>query len=258
MEHFYFFILLGTLVGIFGTLVGAGGGFILMPIFFFLYPDTSSEQLTAISLAVVCCNAFSGSIIYGMKKRIDYRSGILFALASIPGAILGAMTISYFPRHVFDPIFAVFLLSVSLYLIFRPVHRNEHRPHSTNAYNLYLGLMISAVVGFLSSLLGIGGGVIHVPALVHLLGFSVHAATATSHFILAIMTFIATVVHVFQGDLQLTDPRVLLLAPSVAIGAQIGARLSQKIHGQWIMRGLAVALILVSLRILARYLGYML
>ena len=57
----------------------------------------------------------------------------------------------------------------------------------------------SVVVGFLSSFLGIGGGVVHVPLLVAVLGFPTHVATATSHFVLAIMALVATITHVVSG-----------------------------------------------------------
>ena len=81
---------LGFAVGTYGTLIGAGGGFVLMPILLLIYPDDSPELLTSISLAVVFFNTLSGSEAYGIMKRIDYKSGLLFAGAAIPGAVFGA------------------------------------------------------------------------------------------------------------------------------------------------------------------------
>ena len=81
---------LGMAVGAFGTLVGAGGGFILVPVLLLLYPDEDPKTLTATSLLVVLLNAVSGSIAYGRQKRIDYHSGKWFALATLPGAVGGA------------------------------------------------------------------------------------------------------------------------------------------------------------------------
>lgn len=85
--------LLGVGVGAFGTLVGAGGGFILTPILLLLYPHDSAQTLTAISLAVVFFNAVSGSIAYQRQRRIDLRSGGIFALATLPGAVGGALLV---------------------------------------------------------------------------------------------------------------------------------------------------------------------
>jgi hypothetical protein len=98
--------------------------------------------------------------------------------------------------------------------------------------------------------LGIGGGIIHVPALVHILNFPVHIATATSHFILAIMALTGTGVHIFVGTFHHGIRRTIALAIGVLIGAQLGASLSNRVGGVWIIRGLAIALGLVGIRIL--------
>ncbi|MFH1092506.1 MAG: TSUP family transporter [Pseudomonadota bacterium] len=81
------------------------------------------------------------------------------------------------------------------------------------------------------------------------MNFPVHVATATSHFILAIMALTGTVVHILLGGFNHGVHRTIALAIGVVIGAQIGARLSEKIQGGWIIRSLAIALGLVGLRI---------
>jgi uncharacterized membrane protein YfcA len=101
-SEYYWLILLGVAVGLYGTLIGAGGGFVLMPILLLLHPKISPEHLTAISLAVVFFNALAGSESYAMMKRIDYKSGLMFAAATVPGAIIGALSTSYVPRHLFN------------------------------------------------------------------------------------------------------------------------------------------------------------
>ena len=270
MPHPILLVLLGFGVGTFGTLVGAGGGFILMPVFFLIYPERSAEELTAISLAVVFLNALSGTIAYARKGRVDYRSGLIFVAASVPGAILGALTTGFLSRKVFDPIFAVLLMVVGIYLFLRP-ERGKKGGHDapgthstypvrtltekdgtthTLSFSMRLGVGISAVVGYVSSFLGIGGGIIHVPAMVQLLNFPVHIATATSHFILAFMTLIATLVHLWNGSLKSGLQEVLFLGPGVVLGAQVGAKLSARVKGNSIVRGLALALVLVALRLL--------
>jgi len=90
-KSYFELIAFGFGMGVYGTLIGAGGGFVLMPLLVLLDPPQNPERLTSISLAVVFFNAVSGSEAYAHMKRIDYRSGIIFALAMIPGAILGAI-----------------------------------------------------------------------------------------------------------------------------------------------------------------------
>src|SRR5689334_2613615 len=94
--------LLGIAIGAFGTLIGAGGGFLLVPTLALLYPQDPPELIASISLAVVFFNALSGSISYARMKRIDYRAGLAFSAASIPGAILGARTTAAIDRSTFD------------------------------------------------------------------------------------------------------------------------------------------------------------
>ncbi len=258
---------LGFFIGACGTLIGAGGGFVLMPLLLLLYPDESPEMITGISLAVVFFNALSGSMAYGRMRRIDYKSGFLFSAAAIPGAILGALTTAYISRRLFDLIFGVLMIGASAFLLLRPnrikeVKRDNPIYHLTRnlveasganhtySYNPLVGVGLSLFVGYISSLLGIGGGIIHVPALVHLLNFPVHIATATSHFILAFMAMTGTTVHVATGVFSHGVRRTISLAIGVLLGAQLGARLSIHVHGNWIIRGLAIALGFVGIRIL--------
>jgi uncharacterized membrane protein YfcA len=268
-EAYLGFIALGFAVGAYGTLIGAGGGFVLMPILLLLFPDKSPELLTSISLAVVCLNALSGSGAYAFMRRIDYKSGLIFAAATVPGAILGAVNTSGVPRRLFDAIFGILLLAASVFLNLRPnladhgrqvYHPDKHQMvrHLVEAdgvqfdyaFNPWTGIVLSLFVGYVSSFLGIGGGIIHVPALVYFLNFPIHVATATSHFILVIMALTGTLVHIMNGTFGHGVHHMASLAIGVMLGAQVGARLSQYLKGTWIIRSLAVALGLVGLRIL--------
>lgn len=265
--EYWWLIPLAVALGGYGTLIGAGGGFVLMPILVLLYPDENRDVLASVSLAVVFFNAFSGSVAYARMKRIDYRSGMLFAAATVPGAVLGALVTSHLHRGLFDGILGGTLIAGSLFLFLRPRPSDRGRtsePHGhvvrtlvdgdgtehRYTYNPILGVALSLVVGFASSLLGVGGGFIHVPILVYLLSFPVHVATATSHFVLAAMALAGTIVHILNGGFTHGVFRTIYLAVGVVVGAQFGAALSTRIHGRWIIRGLALALALVGLRIL--------
>lgn len=256
---------LGFVLGTFGTLIGAGGGFVLVPLLLLLYPTEKPDVITAISLAVVFLNSFSGSIAYASMKRIDYKSGIIFSLATVPGAILGALGTAYIPRKQFDELFGVLMILGSMFLVIRPISSTPRFASKLQmarkvvdvegieysfSYNPLLGITLSLFVGFLSSFLGVGGGFIHVPALVYLLNFPVHVATATSHFILAIMTFTGTVVHILTGTFTRIIGLTILLGIGVLPGAQFGAKLSTRVNAQWILRSLATALGFVGIRLI--------
>jgi uncharacterized membrane protein YfcA len=274
MDNILVLVLAGFVIGTFGTLIGAGGGFILVPLLILSNPQMPPEIITAISIFIVAVNAISGSLAYARSGRIDYRAGLLFALFTIPGSILGVFATQYIPQRIFNMSFGILLILLAVYLLVRtlkpaPVRGNTRQPgkgwiyHSLTdkegavfsyTYNQPYGIIVSVLVGFLSPLLGIGGGIIHVPAMVNWLQFPVYIATATSHFILAIMSTVSVVVHVLKGSYK--DPAVLkmVLALSVGVipGAQLGAFFSHKIKSSTIIQILAACLILVGVRILLK------
>ncbi len=116
MQHYLWLIPLGFVVGALGTLIGAGGGFVLMPVLLLLYPLESPGTITSVSLAVVFCNALSGSWAYARMARIDYKSGLLFAAATVPGAIAGALSTNYLPRRAFNGVFGVLMIVAGPFL----------------------------------------------------------------------------------------------------------------------------------------------
>src|SRR6267154_2930472 len=119
MHSLILLLVTGFLIGIFGTLIGAGGGFILVPILILSYPELSPETITAISIVIVAANAISGSIAYARSGRIDYKAGLLFAAFTIPGSILGVLTTKFIPRTLFNILFGLLLVALSVYLMLR-------------------------------------------------------------------------------------------------------------------------------------------
>jgi uncharacterized protein len=256
---------LGLAVGAFGTLVGAGGGFILTPILLLLYPHDSPQEITGISLAVVFCNAASGTAAYARLRRIDYRSGLVFGASTLPGSVLGALAVAHVSRHIFDLTMIAVLAFGAIWLVLghdpdvQPKRNGTSRTlrdasGKTLTYNVQVarGAFYSLGVGFVSTFLGIGGGVLHVPLLVRALGFPTHIATATSHFVLTIMAGSATITHLAAGSLRPGHGlrRALALSVGVVLGAQFGARLSARVSSKMIERLLATALALLALRLL--------
>ena len=263
-------VLLGFGVGAFGTLVGAGGGFILTPVLLLLYPHDSPKLLTAISLMAVFFNAASGTAAYARQRRTDFRSGVVFGIATVPGAIGGALLVSHVTRGVFDPLMGATLAILALWLIlagkrldgaklresrWQTVHRQLIDARGKRyEYDVPLlkGAVLSLGVGFFSSFLGIGGGVIHVPLLVAALGFPTHIATATSHFVLAVMAGTGTLTHLAAGTFQHGHGlrRGAALSVGVVAGAQLGARVSLRLSGRIIQWLLALALAALATRLL--------
>lgn len=271
MDHLVTLIFAGFLIGAFGTLIGAGGGFLLVPLLILTQPAMPPEIVTAISIAVVAVNAISGSVAYARAGRIDYKAGLLFGAFTIPGSVIGVYLVKYIPLPIFNIIFGCLLLLISIYLFIKggerdikdspTSHKLENNKYTLTdkngetyyyAYNKTIGIIISILVGFISPILGIGGGIIHVPAMVQWLQFPVHIATATSHFVLAIMASISVIIHFIEGSYSNPATQKILLGLCIGVipGAQLGAYISGKIKTNLIIKILAICLGLVGLRIL--------
>jgi uncharacterized protein len=261
-------IALGFAVGTYGTMVGLGGGFILVPVLLLLYPTYDPERITAISLAVVCANTISGSIAYARQRRIDYVTGAIFALASAPGVVAGVLLVDLMPERAFTIVLATLLLALAVLTLRGPprgirpplsgrgvIVRSLASPEGTYryGYRLWQGVALSLAVGLVSSLFGIGGGVIHVPAMISLLHFPVQFAVATSQFILAFMSGGGTALHLangtFSGD-QLA--KTAALAGGTVPGAQVGAWLARGMKARTIVRLLVAGLVILSARLFVK------
>jgi uncharacterized membrane protein YfcA len=251
---------LGFFAGGYGAFIGAGGGFVLVPALLLIYPDEPSETITSISLAVVFFNALSATVAYARSGKIDFKSGAIFALATIPGAIAGALATTAVSRTRFNFVFGLLLLAVAIFLVLNPGKKAattmaqvgvDGKPSgSLSRSSMLLGVGLSTVFGFISSFFGIGGGFLYVPTLVYLLGFPVRTATATSLFILTITSFTGTATHVASGLFQTGIRRTIALSIGAMAGAQLAAKFSPRIRDEWLIRSLAIPLGLVGVRLI--------
>lgn len=246
------YIVIGFFVAAFGTLIGAGGGIIFVPLFMWMF-DWPPQAIIGTSLAIVFFNALSGSFAYNKQKKIKFDAAIPFAAATIPGAILGAFWSNWFSGSTFRTAFGVLLLFISIVIVWKNMKKPKQaedldvNPKDVKV-NMTLGILISFVIGFISSIFGIGGGVIHVPAMIGFLAFPPHIATATSHFVLAISSLIGVATH--QWESHILWGYAILFGIGAIFGAQAGAKISKKVKGRSILFLLAGALMLLALRLI--------
>jgi hypothetical protein len=261
--------LLGAGVGIYGTLIGVGGGFLLVPILLLLYPDLPTESITALSLGVVFFNALSGSQAYARQKRIDFEAGLIFAVTTVPSAVIGALATGLLAADAFEVAFAVLLIAAAAWLqVPRPTALRiappapRMRRHSiTDADNFTyvfsfdpsLALFLGFTIGIGASLFGVGGGIFLVPAMVLLMRIPSHIATATSTFVLLFTGATGALVHLLTGHFDGLATEEISLAAGSLIGAQVGAMFSHRLASRQevITRFFSLALLLVAVRMLA-------
>ena len=255
----------GIAIGGYGTVVGIGGGPLLVPILHVLYA-WPIEEVVASSLFVVLLNATSGSIGYARQRRIDFTGGVALSLAAMPGAVLSGLVHHLVKIPFFDAMFGVFLVVLAGYTILRvdKFDRPRRRRRSTvglkrivivdslrERYEFHsdraLGIALNLVLGFLSGFLGIGGGVLQVPILVFLLDYPIHIATATSHFVTMLTAGFALAPNVVLGNVHFLATAWLALG--VVIGAQAGAQVAQKLRSKVILYLFAVILLAFAFKL---------
>jgi uncharacterized membrane protein YfcA len=248
----------GTTIGGYGTLIGAGGGFLLVPVLLFFYPAMPAAAITALSLSIVTLNALSGSIAYAWMRRIDYHVAAVLLITTVPATMIGARTTAFVPRMAFEVLFGGVLLALGVFLLWKPLGQKAAATHETRAAvpvapapgRLGIGLPLSAVVGFVSGLLGIGGSPLQVVILTHVMHVPVHTAMPTSQFMVLFGAAAGALMQLQGGYLAFGAAPIVLLGAGTLLGAQLGAALSHRISGRVLVRLMALALLVVGLRLL--------
>jgi uncharacterized protein len=264
--QFWQYAVFGLLVGCYGTIVGLGGGFLVVPALV-LVAGFSPQQAAATSLVVVFANAASGNISYYRQKRIDIATGWRFGLASVPGSLAGVEISRAFTNDPFRIVFGLILVASSVFLMIKP-ERTAGPSHADGsrktgmtlrrlvdsagnvheyAFDMKTGLLLSFFAGIISALFGVGGGIVYVPALVYLFNFPAHIATATSFFVLLISSLAGVTFHGFHKHPVYSAG--LSIGVGAIVGAPIGAALSRKLKSTLIIRLFAAALLLVGIRL---------
>jgi len=262
--HFFLLPLLGAAVAALGTMIGLGGGVILVPILIFLFPEASAATLITISLTLVFLNAASATIANVRARRIDVRTAVLLVAGAIPAAIAGSATARVVSRESFENMFGALLIFSAFYVLWRSVKagvQDEPVPHEPNRevrerggsiYRFYVNtllvVVISPVAGFLSSFFGIGGGVIHVPALTFILKVPLKVATATALLVLVFTSATAILTLLFSGAIHEGWRRAALLGFGALFGAQLGVYFSGRVNPRIILLILSVALVIAGVR----------
>jgi uncharacterized membrane protein YfcA len=259
--------LFGAATGLLGSLLGIGGGLVLVPLFTQVY-DLSTPMAVGTSLWCVFFNSLSGSLVYLRQKRVDIPLGLVFAVSTFPGALLGIALAHFVGRPTFDLLFGLLLAAAGVLLTgvgtsgrngspVRPVRglRGRERTLTDAAGNSFtyrasfrLGALVSAGVGVFSSFFGIGGGILHVPLLHRIFGMDIHIAAATSHFILVFTSLAGAMTQTIVGGVWQVD-NLLALGLGVALGAQIGARLALRTRPRRLVILVAVAMMGAGVRL---------
>lgn len=252
----------GFFIAIVAALTGIGGGIFIVPVLTLLYEFVPANAVGT-SLTVIIFTAIASTLNYARQKRIYWRTGLVLALTTAPGAYLGAWLTTQLPPRELGLIFGFFLIAVAVYIIVdldnlrRSKSRNEKSPVISDSAlvrsgrTIIVGAGLSFFGGLASGLLGIGGGLLVVPVMAFAMGMSIHLATATSMFTMIFTSFFGVVQH-YQAN-HINFETALLLALGAVLGAQVGAYASNKVSSKNLRRIFGVVLIVSGINMILKY-----
>lgn len=266
LEVFLIFVL-GFAVGVPSSMVGLGGGIIIVPALIILF-QVPAQNAIAISLVAILGTTVSSTIGYIKHKQVDYKLGLLYDILDVPGIVIGAYITTFLPGNILAGICGAFILFITILLI-----RSKRKPeapvsipgesgtrewnriridHKGRAISYALrnplwALTSSFVGGLVTGLAGLGGGITDVSSMI-LLGIPTHIAVASSEFAMAITNGVGVVTHGLLNNLLIEY--AIPLTVGTVIGAQIGVVLARRVKGKIIRNILAILAIISALRLL--------
>lgn len=264
-------VAVGISAGVLGSLLGLGGGFIIVPTLVFMgmeperiagtsmFTVISTSASSTLSYAIQRVNGVKGgdagddnrysdgSRGYGNGRRrsaiIDSAIALRLVIFAVPGTVLGAYSSSMLDISSFKLYFALLLAGVAVHMLMNPYYhvKERHYPRQISYASGFLS-------GFVASLFGVGGGAILVPVMLMVLRLSMHVTVPTVHLIILISSVSAVAAHILLGHPDYTV--AALLVGSTFLGAQIGSRLLGRIRDMLLRRLVAIALVAVAARLI--------
>jgi uncharacterized membrane protein YfcA len=237
---------IGVGAGALGSVLGVGGGIIMVPALTFL--GLPPAHVASTSLFAVTSTSVSSTFEYSRQKRIDYKLGIQLSALAIPGAIVGAFVSDYLTEGSFKLAFGILLVLTGLYILYRNSILKEGSEASRKqpAHVMIAVFAATFGAGLISSVFGVGGGIIFVPIMLLVMKMTMQRAAPTSQLTLMITSIAGVLTHSFLGHPDYIQ--ALALSAGAFAGAQVGARLSKSAKDVLLQRLLGIALIGVAVK----------
>jgi uncharacterized membrane protein YfcA len=246
-------LFIGLLAGILGALMGLGGGIFLVPLLTIVF-DLPIRTAVGTSLIAVIATSAGVAAFAPPGRGADVPLALRLEVASAACAIAGGWLAGKFEARLLHFLFAlvVFLTaSFTLYKSLRKVKSSTPERLFRRSYHPThwpLGISASGLAGFLSGLLGVGGGFLKVPVMYAVMDVPLGVATATSNFMIGITAAASVFVYYGRGDIF---PSVVVpTALGVFAGAMLGAFVLSRVRASWLRTGLIGLLFLMGAQML--------
>ena len=255
-----FFACLG--IGALASLLGVGGGFLLVPTLMFV--GLPAQHAVGTSVASITFTGLSSFIEFHKQGRVDWKYALLLETIKAPMAILGSYATVHVSSGELKGLFAVLLIGISILMWIRyPKYSAVKKASSRREREItdregvafkysvrMVPLLISCfLIGFSVGFFGVSGGILQVPILV-LCGFPIHIAIATSSLMIIITSSTAFVSHAALSNIEYFY--LLFSVPGVILGAQLGARMSKRSSSGTLRKMFSLLLLLVAVIIFLR------
>jgi uncharacterized protein len=236
-------ILLGFAAGVLGSMIGLGGGIIVVPVLTFLgFPPTVAASN---SLFAALSNAIASTISYSKQKRIEFSLGLKLGLLTIPGTVLGAVLSTDVAPDIFKILFGLVLIASAAYIFLRK--KIETKEKTLSKQMMVFAVSASFFAGIISAFFGIGGGIIFVPLMVVGMGMAMKKAAPTSQLILLFASFSGVVVHSILGHPDFLQAGFLAIGSFV--GGLVGARLSIDVKERYLQILVSVVILIAAAKL---------
>jgi len=260
------FLLIGVAAGMIGSIAGLGGGIFFVPALLLIgnlyHPGSVTPQIAAAtSLIVIAVTALSSTMSYFKQKKVELQTALLFCIGSAPGAIAGVYFNTLLETKQFSLLFGLFQLCMFALLMVK----DKLKPRNLNwpikrtfvdnegveweyGYSRLAVILVAFFVGLTSSLFGVGGGVLMVPAMLVLFRFPPHLATATSMAVIFFSSVVGSVTNITHGNVEWLY--AAMLAPGAWAGGKLGAFAASRLKGKTIVLILRLLILCIAIQMI--------
>lgn len=260
-------IIVGFAVGFLAGLVGIGGGVLIIPFLYFFYdhaawsgllidPALHATVAHATSLFIIVPTAVVGTLTYARVGLVAWRAAVPIALFSMVAAMAAALLAARVPPELLKLCFGTFLVFTAVQM----VRRRGPAEGLAMRRSLPLFALTGIIVGVLSALLGVGGGLVAIPLLMYVVRLEVGKVAATSLAIVAFAAAAGTITYMASGaaaGVELAGGNIgfvhfaaaVPMLPGAMLAARWGAKLNQRIDAMLLRRLFAVLFLIIGVRL---------
>ena len=274
--NIFIILFLSFVVGFLSGIFGVGGGFLMTPFLIFLgIPPTYAVANEANN---ILASSTSGSLTHWFKNTLDYKMGFMIVLGGIVGTIIGIFTFTYFKEIgkinlIISLSYMYVLATIGTLMLIEGVAEIDRarrkiflkkKLHShywihglpfrmkfkkSQLYESALTpIVLGLIVGFIASIMGVGGAFLLVPAMIYIIGMPTKLVPGTSLFVTIFVTAFVTILHAFNYQ-SIDIVLVIILISGSIIGIQVGIKVGTYLEASELKTLMAILFLAVGIAV---------